>query len=250
MKMRQLMLGFVLATCLASAAPLFALRTDGSPVIIPVIGRFPGSGGTQWRTNVFLSNPYEPGQVVTLRFYPTGGTLVEKSVTMNKYSSVTLNDIVLNTFGMTNAGGVLEVFATRVLARATIYNSGNPAGQFGQGLPGIPTELLSRQAFLHGLSGISGSRVNIGAANPNGVPVLVQFYINDANGGGAYQLTATIPAHGYVQFNDIFNTYGIPPQEGLQVDIQSAGLPIYGYSSEVRNDTGDAIFNFGTNPNS
>ena len=91
--------------------------------------------------------------------------------------------------------------------------------------------------------------MNIGAANPNDVPVLVQFYISDTNGLVVYHLTATIPAHGYVQFNDIFNTYALPAQEGLIVDIQSSGLPIYGYSSEVRNDTGDAIFNFGTNPN-
>jgi hypothetical protein len=248
--MRRLTLGFVLAVTLLSAVPLFALRTDGSPIIIPVIGRFPGSGGTQWRTNVFLYNPYEPGQVVTLKFYPGGGAVVERTVSLNKYSGATLNDIVLTTFDMQNAGGVLEIVATRILARAVIYNSGNPAGQFGQGLPGIPTEFLSRQALLHGLSGISGSRVNIGAANPNDVPVLVQFYINDTNGQGVYQLTATIPAYGYVQYSDIFNTYHLTAQEGLVVDIQSSGLPIYGYSSEVRNDTGDAIFNFGTNPNS
>jgi hypothetical protein len=248
--MRRLTLGFVLAVSLVSAAPLFALRTDGSPVIIPVIGRFPGSGGTQWRTNVFLANPFEPGEVVTLKFYPGGGAVLEATVNLGQYSSATLNDIVLNTFGRENAGGVLEIFANRILARAVIYNSGNPAGQFGQGLPGLPLDALNRQAFLHGLSGISGSRVNVGAANPNNVPVVVNFYINDKDGLGVYQLTATIPAHGYVQYSDIFNTYHLPPQEGLQIDIESTELPIYGYSSEVRNDTGDAIFNFGTNPNS
>ncbi|MGZ8868996.1 MAG: hypothetical protein ACXW2P_11685 [Thermoanaerobaculia bacterium] len=247
--MRRLTLGFVLAASLVTAAPLFALRTDGSLVIIPVIGRFPGAGGTQWQTDVFLSNPYEPEQVVTLKFYPGGGARVEATVTLGKYSTATLTDIVLDTFGMANAGGVLEVFALRILARATIYNTGNAAGQFGQGVPGIPKEFLSRQAFLHGMSGTGGSRVNIGAANPNDVPVLVNFYIADASGGGVHQLTATVAAHGYVQFNDIFNTYGIAPQAGLQIDISSAELPIYGYSSEVRNDTGDAIFNFGTNPN-
>ena len=247
--MRRLMLGLALAVSLVSAAPLFALRTDGSPIVIPVIGRFPGSGGTQWRTNVFIHNPYEPGQVVTLKFYPGGGAVQEATVNLGKYSSAALNDIVLTTFGRENAGGVLEIYANRILARAVIYNSGNPAGQFGQGLPGIPVEFLSRQAFLHGLSGISGSRVNIGAANPNDEPVNVNFYMADKDGLGVYSLTATIPAHGYVQYSDIFNTYHITPQEGLQIDIMSNGLPIYGYSSEVRNDTGDAIFNFGTNPN-
>jgi len=249
--MRKLTLGFVLAASLLSAAPLFALRTDGSPVIIPVIGRFPGAGGTQWRTDVFLHNAYEPAQVFTLKYYPTGGAVIERTTTVQKYSSSILNDIVLNTFGLTNSGGVLEVSGARVLARARIYNSGNAAGEFGQGVPGIGLDLLSRQAFLFGLSGTSGNRVNIGVANPNDVPVTVNIYIAEAQGLGVYGFNPTIPPHSYVQYSDIFNAYGLPASAILQVDMSSAGgLPIYGYSSEVRNDTGDAVFNFGTNPNS
>ena len=248
---RKWMLGFVLAVSVVSAAPLFALRTDGSPVIIPVIGRFPGAGGTQWRTDVFLHNAYEPAQVVTLKYYPTGGALIERTTTVPKYSSAILNDIVLNTFGLTNSGGVLEVHAVRVLAKATIYNSGNPAGQFGQGVPGIALDLLSRQAFLFALSGTRGNRVNIGVANPNDVPVTVNIYIGEVEGLGVYSFQPTLPPHSYIQYSDIFNAYGLPQAAILQVDMMSVGgLPIYGYSSEVRNDTGDAVFNFGTNPNS
>jgi hypothetical protein len=248
--MRKFMLGFVLAASLVSAAPLFALKLDGTPIIIPVIGRFPGAGGTQWRTDVFVHNAFEPGQVVALRFYPSGGAMIERTVPVAQYSSVKLNDIVLNTFGLTNAGGVLEIHAVRVLARATIYNSGNPAGRFGQGVPGIPAADLSRQAMLYGLSGNDGSRVNIGVANPNDVPVPVNILINDGiTSTNLYLLTATVPAHGYVQYGDIFNAYHLPPDALLIVEIRAAELPIYGFSSEVRNDTGDAIFNFGTNPN-
>jgi hypothetical protein len=53
-----------------------------------------------------------------------------------------------------------------------------------------------------------------------------------------------------VQYNDIFSTFVIPPQAGVRVSMGTTSLPIYGYSSEVRNDTGDAIFTFGTSPNS
>lgn len=50
--------------------------------------------------------------------------------------------------------------------------------------------------------------------------------------------------------NDLFVALGIPPQRGLQLDMHSAGaVPIYGYASVVRNDTGDAIIIFGTSPN-
>lgn len=251
--MRKLMAGVALAASLLAAAPLFALNLGGSPMILPVVGRFPGTGGTQWRTDVFLGNPGTPTQVVTLKFYPTGGTMQQATVTMGPFSTATLPDIVLNTFGMENAGGVLEVSVSAPLsiqARATIYNSGNPAGVFGQGVPGIAKDYLSRQAFLFGLSGISGSRVNIGAANPNDVPVDATFSVTDGAGANLHSRAVTIAPHSYVQFSDIFNTFAIPPQASVTVNINTTALPIYGYSSEVRNDTGDAVFNFGTSPNS
>jgi hypothetical protein len=251
--MRSLVLGFVLAASLASAAPLFAFNIGGSPIIIPVVGRFPGTGGTQWRTDVFLGNPGTPTQVVTLKFYPTGGTVQQASVTMGPFSTATLPDVVLNTFGIANAGGVLEVSVPggfSIQARATIYNSGNPAGIFGQGVPGIAKDYLNRQAFLFGLSGISGSRVNVGAANPNDVAVEATFFVTDGAGASLTSREVTIAPHSYVQFSDIFNSFAIPPQASVTVNIYTNALPIYGYSSEVRNDTGDAVFNFGTSPNS
>jgi hypothetical protein len=251
--MRNVALVVVLAATLLAATPLFAFNLGGSPVIIPVVGRFPGSGGTQWRTDVFLGNPGTPTQTVTLKFYPTGGTVQQRTVTMGPFSTATLPDILLNTFGLANAGGVLEVSVPggfSIQARATIYNSGNPAGVFGQGVPGIALDYLNRQAHLFGLSGISGSRVNIGAANPNGVPVEATFFVVNGAGTDLATRTVTIAPHSYVQFSDIFNTFAIPPQASVTVNIYTNALPIYGYSSEVRNDTGDAVFNFGTSPNS
>lgn len=155
---------------------------------------------------------------------------------------------------LTSAGGMLEVFvaeSSTILARATIYNTGNPAGQFGQGIPGIATRLLSRQAYLHGLSGVDGSRVNIGVANPNDTAVQVTIRVATDTNDQLHSRSVTVAPHAYVQYNDIFATFGIEPRAGVQVSFTTAGEElIYGYSSEVRNDTGDAIFNFGTSPNS
>ncbi|HEX6097595.1 MAG TPA: hypothetical protein VF432_14805 [Thermoanaerobaculia bacterium] len=247
--MRKLTLGLVLAASLLSAAPVFALRTEGNTVIIPVIGRFPGTGGTQWRTDVFIHNAYMPGQTVTLRFYPTGGAMLQRTVTLQQYSGAHLPDVVLNTFSMPLAAGVLEVSGQSILARARIYNTGNPAGEFGQSVPGIAKERLSRQALLHGISGAAGNRVNIGVANPNDVPVTVALYIGNATNIPLHSQSVTLQPHSYVQFSDIFNTFGIAPQTAVAVQFNAVELPIYGYASEVRNDTGDAVFTFGTNPN-
>jgi len=60
----------------------------------------------------------------------------------------------------------------------------------------------------------------------------------------------TLQGHETRQINDVFSAYGVTPQDTLEVEFDSpSGAVIYGYASEVRNDTGDAIFVFGTGPN-
>lgn len=235
----------------AAALPAFPINLGSETVVIPVIGRFGGVNNTQWRTDVFISNPYSPVQVVTLRFYVSGAPQT-RTVTLQPFSNVTLTDIVLTTFGLSTAAGVLEISAPgTILARARIYNRGNPAGEFGQSVQGIGQVYLNQQAFMHGLSGINGNRVNIGVANPNASATNVTTLIRDQNSTIIYSRTDNVGPHQYLQMNDIFTTFGIAPRAGIAINMTSAeGLRIYGYASEVRNDTGDAIFVFGTSPNS
>lgn len=237
---------------LSVALPAFPINLGSEIVVIPVIGRFSGVNGTQWRTDVFISNPYSPVQVVTLRFYVSGGALQTRTVTLQPFSNVTLTDIVLNAYGLSSAAGVLEVVAPgTILARARIYNRGNAAGEFGQSVQGIGQVYLNRQAFMHGLSGINGNRVNIGVANPNDAATNVTTLIRDENGNILYSRTDNVGPHQYRQMNDIFGTFGIAPRAGISINMSSdESLRIYGYASEVRNDTGDAVFVFGTSPNS
>lgn len=233
---------------LLAAAVAQAVRLEGETIILPVIGRFPGDGGTQWRTDVFLFNPYSDPATITLKFYDGGG-LHTHAVVLDGFKSVSLPDVVLNTFGMTNGGGPLEIESTsRIEARARIFNSGNPAGQFGQGVPGIGFDRLSRQSSIYGLSGL-GSRVNVGVMNPNATTVTVTMNIADKNNLGIAAQTFDVPPHTYRQFSNIFALFSIPAQDGLRVQFNELDDAIYGYASEVRNDTGDAVFVFGTAPN-
>ena len=225
-----------------------AVRIEGEIIILPVIGRFPGDGGTQWRTDVFIFNPYADQTTVTLKFYDAAG-LRQHSAVLDGFRSLSLPDVVLNTFGVANAGGPLEIHSTtRIEARARIYNTGNPAGQFGQGVPGIAKDRLSRQASIYGLSG-TGSRVNIGVMNPHDHPVTVGLSVADRNNVPLHSETFDVQPHTYRQFSNIFTLFGIPAQDGVRVSFNEFDDAIYGYASEVRNDTGDAVFVFGTAPN-
>ena len=241
----------VFVLCFAAHDAL-ALNLGGPEMVIPVIGRFPGAGGTQWRTDVFLGNPYTPTISATLRFYPSGGAVQTRTIALAPFSTTSLPDIVLNTFGLQNAGGALEVVSTEGLtinARARIYNAGNAAGEFGQGVPGIDRGYLNRQAYLYGLSGINGNRLTIGVTNPNDTADQISLTVSDRNNVILHSRTFTLAPHAYVQFGDIFNTFPMPAQDGVVVQFIASQNLIYGYASEVRNDTGDAVFLFGLSPN-
>jgi hypothetical protein len=231
------------------AAPLFAAGTSGTTVVIPIIGRFPGAGGTQWQTDVFIANPSTNTPAVTMTFYSATGPQVS-TLNLGAFHTLSLRDIVLNTYGATTAAGPLEITApTAIEARARIYNVGNPAGEFGQSAPGLGLQRLGRQAYVLGVSGINGNRVNAGVTNPNGTTAGVTLTLRSATNAILHSETFNVPPHGNVQFNDIFARFGVTPQEGVAAEFNSAELPIYGYASEVRNDTGDAIFLWGTAPN-
>ncbi|MDP9194246.1 MAG: hypothetical protein M3P06_21325 [Acidobacteriota bacterium] len=251
--MRRFLFALLFVVLPFSAVPeAHALNISGERIIFPVIGRFPGAGGTQWQTDVFIANPSTSTYELALRFYPSGEGDQVRTITMTPFSTITLTDICLNTFGRENAGGmlVLDGGIYTPEARARIYNVGNPAGQFGQGVPGVGLGRLSRQAFLYGLSTLSANRLNIGVANPNAGPVVVSISVNDHTGANLHSRSVTVQPHQFVQFNDIAVTFGIPPREGLVVNMNTTGDLIYGYASEVRNDTGDAVFVFGLSPNS
>lgn len=241
---------------LVLAAPAFALRTNGSTVVVPVIGRFPGGFGSQWRTDLFIRNPYSPGQDVTLNFYVTGGPLITRTATVGQYSTLVYRDVVLNLFGLSNAAGMLEIVTlppegSGVDARARIFNAGSAVGEFGQAVPGIAKEWLRSQAQLSGLSGLNNNRLNVGVANPNNVTINVTMRVADKDNNNLGSRSIPVPPHQYVPINDVFTSLGIAPREDVTVEFNTGdpATPIYGYASEVRNDSGDAIFIFGTAPN-
>lgn len=248
---RNLTLSLLFVLSLFSASNVLAV--SDSTVIIPIIGRFNGVAPSVWRTDVFIGTRSLAPPDLTMTFYPAGGGApVVKPLTLGNYSTLEFPDIMLNTFGMSSGSGMLIIRTDggRIEARARIYNTGNPVGEFGQQAPGRGLGTLTREAFMWGLSGIGGNRVNIGVANPNDTATTFTIYVADRDNNLLYRQDAIpIAAHQVIQYNDIFGTFGIAPREGVQVVIFTPEAKIYGYASQVRNDTGDAIFIAGTNPN-
>ncbi len=251
--MTRMKTAICVAIFLVTSSTSMAIDIEGTTVVIPVAMHGPGALGTQWQTDLWISNMTTAGKNVTVTFYPTSGDPEGTTFNVPRAGTVEMRDVVLTTFNRSNAKGVLVLTvdtATGIQATARIYNVGNPVGEFGQFVPGIATSRLERQAYVAGLSGVDGNRANFGVANPEDEPVDVDVYVLDGQGTQLHTSTITVGGKSVLQVNDLFDEFGIAPRREVQVDMHAATpVPIYGYASVVRNDTGDAIFIFGTSPN-
>ena len=238
---------------LGPLAPLSeAMTIHGENIVIPVVAHAAGLEGSQWRSDVWITNPYGDTVDITLHYYPAGGSELTASFTVEGYRGVHLPDIVLETFGLDSSKGMLLAEATSSIeARARIYNTGNPCGEFGQAVPGLPVERLSSQGYLSGLSTAEGVRLNIGLANPGTETITVQVVLTDLDTGEqVWADPVAIGPHGVIQIDRIGERLGLSGRSNLDVRSSNSGGDVfYAYASVVRNDTGDATFIYGTAPN-
>lgn len=239
----------------AAPGTLQALRISGTEVVIPVVMHGPGAEGTEWRTDLWISNWNSVNHTVEVAYYPEGsGTPMAFTVPLQQWTTVEITDVVLTRFGLDNSKGLLILTSQAQAffeARARIYNTGHPSGEFGQFVPGLATGLLNRQAYLPGLSGVDGNRTNVGIANPMASDIEVTLWLYGPEGADLLvERTVTVAARSVLQINDVFGFLGVAGRRNAQLNITGFGeLTFYGYASVVRAGTGDAIFIFGTSPN-
>lgn len=244
-----------LIVLLAVALPVQAIKIGGTTVVVPVIMHGPGKGTSQWRTDVWVTNPSNVAKTLTLTYYPQSGAPVTRTLPIGIYTTIELRDIVLARFGLDNSKGILVMTTTtssHFEARARIYNVGNPVGEFGQFLPGLGDGELGTQNLLPGVTGVDGNRANIGIANYHAVSAQVYVDVKSATNDTLKSLVLDLQPHQLMQVNDIFTAWGVPPQGNVVVQVTSTSYEtrVYAYASIVRNDTGDAITILPSSPNS
>ncbi|HET8796922.1 MAG TPA: hypothetical protein VFO89_04510 [Thermoanaerobaculia bacterium] len=219
---------------------------SGNQIFVPIVSRVPGANGTQWRTDLTITNRSEtfPTEVSMFFFPAGGGTPIQHKFDLDPLQTITKKDIVFGTFGILQRAGTIWMGAANdsvtLAAHARIYNTGNAAGEFGQVVHGMPPDKLPRVVWLSGLTGIDGNRTNVGIGNPNNTPAFfsITWYDKDGEVRGSVQLA--VGPWDVMLINDIFSYLGLPHDEGLTLRIRSSTHLIYAYASVVRNDTGDA----------
>lgn len=235
-----------------SATPARAFNIDDTQVVVPVIVHTQGYNSTVWRTDVWVTSVGVQSQV-TLTYYPAAGGELTQSMTIAGFGGHFFPDIVLQTFGLDDSKGMLIVSSApgHMEVRARVYNTGNPAGQFGQAVPGVPEYRLARQGFVSGVSTAAGRRLSVGIANPTDQTLDLQITVRDVNTQETLSdQTVTLSPHQLLQLDKVAELWNLPERNDLTVDVEGPdGSQFYAYASVVRDDTGDATFLFGTSPN-
>jgi hypothetical protein len=245
MRFKRLLIGAVAVLAVTSSAAAGDLASRD--LVIPIVVRSPGVLGTLWQTDLVIANAsrFEIQQPVTVTFHRADGQSQSFALTFHPRETLILQDVVRNRFGQETGSGIVRITTTspaaRVSARARIYNRGNAQGEYGQNVPAIPVDALTKDHFLNGLSGVDGNRTNVGVTNPWSIPAAVSISLYQSSGDSRGAFTVEVPPHAVLQLNDIFRHFDREPLDGATVQVQSA-FGVYPWASVVRNDTGDAIF--------
>jgi hypothetical protein len=229
-------------------------RLDDRTVVIPVVMHGEGAEETEWLTDVWITNWSTIAKDITVAYYPDGAAPMSFVASIGSFETLKIEDIVLSRFGSDQSRGLLVLSTdaqSNFQAQARIYNVGNPAGEFGQFVPGIGLVGLKRQGLLSGLSGVDGNRTNLGIANPNQHDIEASITMYDGGGTALRSQSRTVPALSTLQINNVFGSLGVAPQDNVHIEVATPSNQdiFYAYASVVRTGTGDAILIVGTSPN-
>jgi len=165
------------------------------------------------------------------------------------------NDIVRNTFGLTQIAGGIQIASDGKLIATVRTYSQTGIGTYGQFVKGYDvgsaigkdSGYFIRQSEVGNIFHLINTlafRTNVGFMEVKGkeIEVLIDLYDNENNllGSGSYNL---LPK-GFLQVNDIFNSLGISgfvPSARAEIKIEGDGA-VFAYASVVDNYSNDAIF--------
>lgn len=230
--------------------PVHGAGIAAADVLVPVAGRVEGGNQSFWQTELVVTNAhrFQPVvAVVTLTL--SDGAVYIREIELNPRQTFRVKDLLLETFELDSGFGQVRVHsddpAAELIARARIYNTGSDAGEFGQGVPGIPVDALTGDHMLTGLTNAPGNRTNVGISNPWEDDILMTVELLDAAGElrGSYNIS--IPPRTVTQITDVFAQFNDEIFENASIRLRSAA-GFYGYASVVRTDSGDATFVMGS----
>ncbi|MBW3564542.1 MAG: carboxypeptidase-like regulatory domain-containing protein [Acidobacteria bacterium] len=216
-------------------------------LFIPVAASNAGSGGTFFRTDVWIQNPHSSLLEVEATHLPppsSGQSPLAKVFLVQARSQRHLRDIVATEFGR-SGGGALKLTATSgFVATSRTYNDpADPSvGTSGLSIAAQPATETLAKAIIPGLSNSPKYRSNVGAFNPGPNPIEIRFSLYDENGlliGEGSRLFAPLE---WFQANTIFAFLGVSTNgsENAYLILSSKEGSFFSYGTVVDGKSGDS----------
>lgn len=219
-------------------------------LMIPVVARQSGVGGTRWRSSLQLVNLGSAAATLDLRLRPRQGAPfppAAASTTLDPGRALALEDVVGELFGLDRAVGSLEISLpggeAPIIATSRTSNA-TPDGSYGQGVPAVVAGVGPRAVITH-VDGAGLQRTNLGVCEVAGLGARVRITLLDGHGRPLGQPLILEPGpFELVQVDDVFAAAGAPPTANCRVELEqvSGAGEIVAYASVVDGVTGDAIF--------
>jgi hypothetical protein len=263
---------------LAAAMPVSAQEIAHTQ-FFPILARTSGAGGTQWVSDLTVHNMVDSQVVVGVQFLEADKANVfnpsfPDRFTLAARETLAIEDVLNELFGYdTNIKGAMIVTVdnqlvpgagnpagSEILATTRTYNTGDPAGTFGQTVPAIGWVINAAptKSIVTGAINSTRFRSNLGAMNMTFLDDLrIKYRVLDGAGDVVAEGMKTLHPASVSQWS--FQNLGVPKQDGpltvemwmhpddVLADPCATNFPtmFIGYVSKVDGNpdgTGDAEF--------
>ncbi len=226
-----------------------AAIADGAHVMVAVAAASPGANQTQWRSDLWVMNPFDEAQWVWLEYRPVDGSGPHRYPAVIRPGNLsTLGDVVNGIFPDAGVGkGGLHLYASQgVCATSRTFNLGED-GTFGQAVPALGRDDLlavGDSGRLLKMKSTSTTRCNLGFTEIDGVDSRIRVELIEVGAEGMSSLatkTYSVAGFEHLQINRVFDDMGVSGehQAALAIVEVLSGGRIYAYASNIDNRTGD-----------
>ncbi len=247
------------STVFASASLTVGPAAGGPPItspgayvyVIPASAKVAGALGTNWLTDVVVSNgdDYE----LSAAFFFLEGGRNNSDVTgietmLPSFSSFKREDFLATVFGRQSTSGAIVIGADQpVVVTSRTYNDQGEDGTFGQFIPGYPLDSAMKEggpARLVQLISNDDYRTNIGFVNVSEQTITIEVQLFSGDGAFLGDESYDLRPFEYRQVNDIISDFTAAAIDDAFAVVVSdcSDACFFAYASVIDNRTGDPVF--------
>lgn len=234
----------ILAAVVTAALPLAATATT---LVVPAAGTGPGAYGSQWQSELTMHNAAPRSVEIELSLRQGTNEFGPATVAIGPRSTVSISDVVHESFGLDAGTGALLIEASERDARSLVVTSRafntSAAAEYGQDIPAIAITAAAQAgeiAAVNGPATAAGNRLNFGILAVTPATVTWQLVRADGTIAGSRELTYV--AGEQAQYSSGIETLlSLVPADGdvIYARINEGKAIVYG---SIVNTTGDPTF--------